>query len=160
MCLDTYNEVPLLTPIVYPVSRSQSVSIPCFRVSTDQPRLIFSGSDGRGFRNSSTPLLLGFWGLTKIWEREILQGEEQGAACCITGPPSKTNPPHVAQTPHLFGLRRAWSNSSMYFLQVLVQNQLNLRSWGPGSAVACGALGSLPSGTCDPNSWVILRARI
>ena len=110
-CLDTHDEVPVLTPIAYEVFRSQSVSTPGFRVSTDQPGLIFSGSDGsRRFRNSSTLLLLGSRGLTKIWEREILQGEEQGAACCSAGPPSKANSPHKAQTPHLFGLRRAWSN--------------------------------------------------
>lgn len=146
---------------MYSVSRSQTVSIPGFRVSTDQPGLIFSGSDGRGFRKSSTPLLLGSRGLTKIWERENLQREEQGAACCGTGPPSKANSPHAAQTPHLFGLRRAYSDLFFFFFfRVLVQKQLNLCSWRPGSAVACGALGSLPSGTRDLNSWVILRARI
>ena len=129
---------------------------------TDQPGLIFSGSDGsRRFRNSSTPLLLGSRSLTKIWEREILQGEEQGAACCSAGPPSKANSPHTAQTPRLFGLRRACSNLFFFFFfRVLVQNQLNLCSWRPGSAVACGALGSLPSGTHDPNFGFILSARI
>ena len=65
------------------------MSIPGFRVSTDQPGLIFSGLDGRGFRNSSTLLLSGSQGLTKIWERGILQGEEQGAACCGAGPPAR-----------------------------------------------------------------------
>lgn len=128
------------------------MSIPGFRVSTDQPGLISSGSNGRGFRNSSTPLLLGSRDLTKIWERGILHGEEQGAACCGAGPPSKANSPHVAQTPHLFGLRRACSDLFyFFFFRVLVQNQLNLRSWRPGSAVACGALGSLPLGPVTPN---------
>ena len=108
---------------------------------TDQPGLIFSGSDGsRRFRNSSTPLLLGSRSLTKIWEREILQGEEQGAACCSAGPPSKANSPHTAQTPHLFGLRRACSDLFFFFSgsgpepaeSAQLEAWLRCSLWGPG----------------------------
>ena len=58
-----------------------------------------------------------------------------------------------------------WAKKSLqrfvlFFFRVLDQNQLNLRSWRPGSGVACGALGSLSSGTRDPKPWFILGERI
>ena len=56
--LDTHDEFSVLTPIAYPVSKSQSEPVLGFRVSADLPALIFaSDSDGGGFWSSSIPLL-------------------------------------------------------------------------------------------------------
>ena len=74
-CLDTHDEFPVLTPIAYPVSRSQSEPFLGFRVSTDLPALIFSSDlNDRGFRKSRIPLLSESLPLTKIWGRGALQG--------------------------------------------------------------------------------------
>ena len=118
------------------------MSIPGFRVSTDQPGMIFSGSDGRGFRNSSIPLLLRSLGLTNTWERGILQGEEQGAACCGAGPPSKANSPHAAQTPHLTWAKKSLQRFVLFFFlsgfgpepaeSAQLEAWLSCSLWGPG----------------------------
>ena len=119
-CLDTHDEFPVLTPIAYPVSRSQSEPFLGFRVSTDLPALIFSSdSDGIGFRKSRIPLLSESLPLTKIWGRGALQGG--GAEDCPrrrrTPKKGRFPPPHPLplQTPHIPRLRRACSAFVLFF---------------------------------------------